>query len=668
MSNRLAENSGALLSGSVIDRSKSFTFLLDGHEVPAFAGDTVLSAALAAGIAGAGHHLGSPLALNEQFSPYLIAKGPNDAGSAALNMAYTPVFANAKFECIGAPQHSKLRRTLSTLLGEKRTSAGVDFATTTRGPLHSANPQSASKPTDIVVIGGGIAGMAATVKAGRAGYNVVLIERRPQLGGDALLFGDRDGERRAQESIDALSQELRDLDNVHVLLLCEAVEARSGIILTYSVRVEDDRYTANTHCIATKNTILATGCGDRLPVFKGNRLPGVIGLASSFHLAHAFGAWPGDNTLIAGGSNAIYRMGMVATDAGKKITQIADTRTEPHSRFRDFAKAYGLRISSGTQVRSVDLSSESASLLVKTGLSWDDGAHAGGTEIACDRLVLSEGWLPRLRLWKQLGGEVVWLDERRVLAAGRAPANTFLIGSAAGYAGTNACFESGEQAVGTISRQEMPPVCEDPLPEMFESSDALPTRHVPEGTKHPAYLSWEGLSVLPDSMPDTNKWNAYTKPTLEIMQSVPGDKALCLQETEALVRVGLLGQDDLGNVLSERMIPPFPIPPATPAQRNRLSTPTSAQVPSYLQDRFGAEPKLCMLVMSAPRHVEAGCLIYETSDGSEPNSAIGCILRSDHRCTLALIATDYAHEDTRVSVAEIHGNTAAWISSTDAEY
>ena len=55
--------------GSALDRSKPLTFRLNGRTFNAFEGDTILSALLAAGVDGAGTHMGEAIRIGERFSP-----------------------------------------------------------------------------------------------------------------------------------------------------------------------------------------------------------------------------------------------------------------------------------------------------------------------------------------------------------------------------------------------------------------------------------------------------------------------------------------------------------------------------------------------------------------------------------------------------------------------
>jgi N,N-dimethylglycine/sarcosine dehydrogenase len=65
----------------------------------------------------------------------------------------------------------------------------------------------AAEPARIVVVGGGVAGLEAARTAALRGHNVVLFERRPVVGGRALLAGMRSGRDRWALYIDWLRQD-----------------------------------------------------------------------------------------------------------------------------------------------------------------------------------------------------------------------------------------------------------------------------------------------------------------------------------------------------------------------------------------------------------------------------------------------------------------------------
>lgn len=668
MRNRLPaqENTGKPkeFSGHQIDRNTVFTFLLDGYEIPAFAGDTILSAALATGITGAGYHANAPIGLSEQFAPQIFAIYPDGTTSKPLDMARTYAKPNAKFQCVGAPQRSTPRKIVQKLQGKQHHNLQVDFNTTRLSPLHASSVQSWEvEKVDVVIVGGGIAGMSAAAALGEAGRTVVLIERRSCLGGNAELFGNRDGEEPIRDLTNSLTEKLMTLSNVDVRLLCDALEAQNGQIITHTIVELNQKHKTIIRSIDAKQVILATGCADRLPVFGGNRAPGVLGLASSFHLAQTFGVWTSGETIIAGNTSGIYRVGLCAQDVNSQVLQIADTRVTPNSRFRDFAKAYGIKLAAGTQVRSVESNAGSSKLIALMGLSWEEDQTVAGSTLHCDQLIVSQGWVPQLMLWKQLGGPVAWNTDTLNIAPSEAPANVQLVGSAAGYIGAKACLESAAAASSKILTGEMNDVREELLDEIYESADALPIRTIPKITQNPAYLATGAFSIARGPEKKQSTLQKFLKSGIEIEPGTPGDRALSLLEIEALTRLGLLDDTALENVLTERMISPLPLAALNtkkPATRQHID---DVKIPEYLLGRFGQDPLLCEISTLDARQFAAGSLIYETSDDMAPHQAIGCVLQSQKNTTLAMINQKFGVKNAHIFVAEIQRTTPSTVSA-----
>ena len=96
VTHRLAADAPHGLGGAAIDRTKPLSFRLNGREITGFAGDTVLSAALANGIQSAGRHGDAPLALEESFAP-LVSTGRGSL----LPMERTPALAGLDLITIG---------------------------------------------------------------------------------------------------------------------------------------------------------------------------------------------------------------------------------------------------------------------------------------------------------------------------------------------------------------------------------------------------------------------------------------------------------------------------------------------------------------------------------------------------------------------------------------
>lgn len=99
--NRLAPATAGPFSGSAIDRDQPIKFRLDGRTISGFAGDSVLSAVLAAGIDTAGKRQGSALALSRRFAPAIMPAALANDPQRALAMDRTPAADGAEFVTLG---------------------------------------------------------------------------------------------------------------------------------------------------------------------------------------------------------------------------------------------------------------------------------------------------------------------------------------------------------------------------------------------------------------------------------------------------------------------------------------------------------------------------------------------------------------------------------------
>jgi sarcosine oxidase, subunit alpha len=182
-SNRLSADSRHGLGGGAIDRGKPLSFRVNGRSFEAFAGDTVFSALLAAGIDTAGSYHDEPIGLDERFAPPVIARGERNPVQ-ALPMDRTPIVADLDVLTIGPRERPLMPRLTSLLAGSGRTLGHrLDDPHALEGGWLAAEPAETIE-ADTVVVGGGLAGMSAALAAADVG-RAILVERRGTLGGDA---------------------------------------------------------------------------------------------------------------------------------------------------------------------------------------------------------------------------------------------------------------------------------------------------------------------------------------------------------------------------------------------------------------------------------------------------------------------------------------------------
>ena len=155
---------------------------------------------------------------------------------------------------------------------------------------------------ELVIVGGGPAGMAATLEARRAGVQVTLIEERATLGGQIYkqppaAFAVRQPKTLGKEYVAGRALVERTLRSGAEILTGHAVWNvwQHG---PFDVAVYQPGVTART--LRTDQLVLAAGASDRPVPFPGWTLPGVLTAGGAQSLVKIQRVYPGDRILMAG--------------------------------------------------------------------------------------------------------------------------------------------------------------------------------------------------------------------------------------------------------------------------------------------------------------------------------------------------------------------------------
>lgn len=612
---RLAADAAHEFGGIALDRGKPLSFTLDGRKIEAFAGDTVLTALLAAGVTTYGRLGESPIGLLPGYAP-LVA---NEDG-VALPMERLPATAGAVLHSVGRRARWQSRR--ASTLGHILSAHAV--------PATSAAEVETTLTADVLVVGGGVAGLSAAEAAAEAGKTVILVERRPWLGGDARYFGPVGEEENPTTLTASLIATIEASVAVRTLTNAEVLRFVDGAALVQQIEISDIPR-ARTVAIRATDIVLATGAAQRLPVFAGNRLPGVVGTVAAYHLAKRYGVVLGATQLVATQSNYAYRLAMRLKDAGAIVPRIIDTRIGPQSRFIDFAKASGLTLGSGQSPIRV-------SVAPRRNLRVDfanEGSAGTAITLEADALVVSGGFQPDITLWMLAGGRVRWRDHK-LQATGNLD-HVRLAGAAAGLRTLRACASSGRAAIAAILGQPAPEVEDVEIAATFETPDA-PTPITPVIGSGMAFLD-TGASLI--TRPLTGRLTAGLE--------------LSVGDVAAAVDLRLFDSSDAGAVAEERGAPGTPLtasgwaPPPKPAD----------EAPAYLAGRFGPEPGRVHLMVDGKRKFETGALVYSNAGVRQPGTAIGVIVADADPGGIALVSAAALAENDRYIVETLAGPSPA---------
>lgn len=277
---------------------------------------------------------------------------------------------------------------------------------------------------DVLVIGGGPAGIEAAIAAAEAGADTLLIDELPQLGG-SLLYGRSGGDRA---SVVARREAL-----VKRALATPKLRIMTG---TTATGMFADNWTSAVRAsrffkIRSKETVIATGAFDQPLVFRNNDRPGIMFADAAQRLMRLYGVKPGSRAVIATANRFGYEAALDLLDAGVAVAAIVDLNATADSTVAEPARARGVRIIPGATL--VDSKGRKRVSSVAMARITADGKTAADREwIDCDLVLMSVGFSPALNLASHAGAKVVFDPSINMHRATNLPAGISLVGAAAG--------------------------------------------------------------------------------------------------------------------------------------------------------------------------------------------------------------------------------------------
>ncbi|MGH7186633.1 MAG: FAD-dependent oxidoreductase, partial [Pseudomonadota bacterium] len=302
-----------LPQGGRIDRTKPLRFMFNGRSYSGFEGDTLASALLAQGVTLIGrsfkyHRPRGIMSAGPEEPNALVQVGTGARTEPNVRATqielYDGLTANSQ-NCWPTVEFDlgSINDTLSRLFPAGfyyktfmwpasswmkyehfiRRMAGLGTAPTLPDPDHYDKIHA---QCDVLIVGGGPAGLAAALAAGRAGARVMLCNEQQELGGALLASNDIIDGRPAVEWLAAVIAELRSLPEVRLLPRTTAFGYYDHNYLVLAERCGEHlppdigSYKQRQWKVRARHVILATGAIERPLVFADNDRPGIM-LASA---------------------------------------------------------------------------------------------------------------------------------------------------------------------------------------------------------------------------------------------------------------------------------------------------------------------------------------------------------------------------------------------------
>lgn len=432
-----------LAIGGVIDRARPLRFTWEGRPFQGFAGDTLASALLAAGVEVVGrsfkyHRPRGLMAAGVEEPNGLIQLGVGARAEPNLRATEVELVDGLVARPVNCwPSARQDIGALAGLLG-RFIPAGFYYKTFMwpnwrwfepfiRRAAGLGRPADEPDPDryehrfahcDVLIVGSGRAGLTAALDASRAKARVILVEQ------DTLLGGPLPGPAWVEQT----ATELRGAPDTVVLTRTTAVgyfDHNSLTLIERLVETRPGRPRQRLWMVRAAKVVLATGALERPIVFPGNDRPGVM-LASA--VSHYLARWAvvgGERAVVFTNNDTAYQTAHDILDAGGGLAAVVDSRSSPPAPLLNALRARGAEVYPGAVV----VGTRGVPSLRGVDINEQEGRVR---RLDADLLAVSGGWNPTVHLFSQSGGKLVWDEAIAAFRPGASVQAEVSVGAAAG--------------------------------------------------------------------------------------------------------------------------------------------------------------------------------------------------------------------------------------------
>ncbi len=456
--------------GGRIDRTRPLRFSFDGRTHQGYVGDTLASALLANDVSLVArsfkYHRPRGIVAAGSEEPNALVTIDRGAGRVTPNLRATQVelydglvarsqnrFPSLRFDLgavsgLAAPllsagfyykafMGSGWQRLYEPLI---RRAAGLGRAPSAPDPdrylHHHAH-------CEVLVIGGGPAGLAAALGASATGARVILCDEQAELGGS--LLDDPAVTIDGWPASDWVREVVATLgDTVTLLPRTTAFGWYPGGMIGLVQQLTDHLAAPPPGLprerlwhVRAGRVVLAAGAIERPLVFPGNDRPGIMLAGAARTYLHRYGVKVGAQVVVATADDHAYRTAADLHQAGVAVAGIIDLRPAPDSELVSTVRNLGIPIRPGMTIASTEGRGRVHSAKLSNGVDV----------IPCDTILMSGGWTPTVHLASQSRTPLVF--DR---ASGTWLPSEGAVGACAGDFDLASCLRTGTQAGGSEPR------------------------------------------------------------------------------------------------------------------------------------------------------------------------------------------------------------------------
>lgn len=446
--------------GEWIDRQQVLPFHFEGQQYEGLAGDVLTSALLAEGI----HLLGRSFKYHRPRGCYSLAGHDAnvllaDATHTHMRGDTTPLTSGVQLRAVNTTGGVRSDRLKVIGHFSKFMPVGFYYKTFHRPaklfPFHERQirkiaglgevdpswPATQSPKDyawcDVLVVGGGAAGLEAALAAGQSGARVLLVEESAHLGGSLLWQHQEAG------LVSQLGKDLALLNQVEIRCSTRVGGhyADNWIALFDSARLTKVR---------AKAVVYATGVIEQPAVFGYNDQPGVMLCSAVLRLISQYAVKPFERVVILGANSEAYAAALAMSAVGIEVAALADLRPEGESsQLAQQVSSSGIPVHRGCCIHQAQPTRDGTGLSGAV-LAPVDSQGVPDTRqakhIPCDGVAVSVGWMPNAALPSQAGVRFSYDEALEQFTPNTEPEGIFLAGRVRGVFALNAQRQDGTSA------------------------------------------------------------------------------------------------------------------------------------------------------------------------------------------------------------------------------
>jgi len=470
--NRSVSNPFRLPGGGQIDRQQPLGFSFNGKRYVGYQGDTLASALLANGVRVVSrsfkyHRPRGVFSAGEEEPCALVETGvgparvpncratliPLEEGLVAASQNGWPTvnfdlgrIVDFTHPLWPAGFYNKIFKwpNWKTWEGLVRRSAGLGK------PLDSPDPdryEQINAHCDLLICGGGPAGLMAARVASRAGLRVILAEQSPDCGGvlngETVELDEQPGRIWAQQAVVELSSQ------PNVIVLEHTVVA--GIYdHNVTTLLQTGRGSSWRECLWTvrpRHVLLASGAIEQGLIFPNNDRPGIMLAGALRQYLNRHAVVPGRKVIVATNNDSAYQTVFDLLHHGVSVNAVVDSRDAISPPLEKRLAMSGTELLRDARIGDTG----GFNGLRSVRITRNDGADLGPR--TCDLLGVSGGWSPRVHLLAHARGSLRFDQASQSFVPERLPLRWSVAGAANGTQDLQQTLDDAAQAAARISEQ-----------------------------------------------------------------------------------------------------------------------------------------------------------------------------------------------------------------------